>query len=280
MSRGSRSRKSDSASPEGSASRQIWIFTPEKKYENASQAQLRHELARLAKTESVVVKTRVTTLKVFGGGPDAHKRVFLVSPRDAGDLYKAMHRAHVLVASLRSCSVRTDPAEDPPRLRRTRRLEDFVQYKAFYASLRGARDPARILEEFLTISPAKLCVDTHDPRVLPLHVFDDELCWINLNSAEGINEFKRKYGPSSSRVDSMKRKWSPAQELHGSDILTVDGLTLPKGFHWDVERGKSAERLVTCHEVWKVGPGGYANIYPDAFVRSGSKNCRCVWVAS
>jgi hypothetical protein len=209
----------------------------------------------------------------------AQKQVLLVSPRDAGDLYQAMQRSRVLVVSLKSCSVRTDPTEDPPRLRRTRPLEEFVQYKASYANLRGPGDPGRVLSGFLESSPMKLCADSRDPRVLPLHVFDDERCWVDLHTPEGMEDFKRQYGNGSVRLDSVKREWSPALALHGSDTLTVDGLTLVKGFHWDVKRGKSAERLVTCHEVWKVGPGGYANVYPDAYVRSGSQNCRRIWAA-
>jgi hypothetical protein len=53
---------------------------------------------------------------------------------------------------------------------------------------------------------------------------------------------------------------------------------LARGFHWDVRRG-SVERLVTCHEVWKLNPGGNANIYPDAYVRVGARHGRRVWSA-
>lgn len=280
MSRGSRSKRSGSIAngDGGSINRQVWIVAPAPPRESDAQRELRTKIRELAEAEGVSVVTRLVQRKVFEGGPDAHKSLNFLEPRDAGDLYSAIHRRYVLVVPVCACVVRTDPSEDPARVRHARKLEDFVQYKAAYGLLRGPGDPQRVFAEFMNKHPEQLCEGVHDPRVLPLHVFDNTTAWVDLHLDGGISRFDACYGRESLRVDSNGRRWRPATVApHGSDALIVDGVPLPSGYHWDVQRGRSTDRLVTCHEVWKIDNRGYANVYPDAYVRVGKNYGRRVW---
>src|SRR5262249_37404159 len=166
----------------------------------------------------------------------------------------------------------------PTRRRHARRLDDYVRYKAAYGLARGAGDISAILTAFEAWPPTDSCSGAHDPRVLPLHVFDSSRVWPDLNETDGTARFDATYGRHPRRSDGWGRLWVPALVGHGQDSLTVSGRRLERGFHWDVRRG-SAERLATCHEVWKLNPGGYANVYPDAHVRVGARYGRRVWPA-
>lgn len=280
MSKGSKKRRSAPHDAEGrqTAHGQIWIFMPEERRENDAQRRLRAAADRAAQDRGMLVKIRRTRHRVVMGGPDAHKRFDLVEPRDAGDLYAAVHRGPVLVLAVTASWVRSDPPEEPSRLRHIRRLEDFVRYKAAYGIARGPGDPKRIIESFATWPPDGPGATTADPRVLPLHVFDHVQAWTELDAPQGRTEFAAAYGPPQQRVDQPGRSWCPAPVGHGSDCLTVSGSALPRGFHWDVRRGRATDRLVTCHEVWKLdNHTSYANIYPDAYIRVGTRHGRRVW---
>lgn len=278
MSKGSRKRRSrhtDGASPPERD--QVWIFAPEERRESAEQRQLREETSALAFAREMTVLTRRTKRAVVEGGPDAHKRFELLDPRDAGDLYHAMHRQRVLVVTVAACWVRLDPSESPSRFRRVRGLGEYVRYKASFSIARGPGDPLRIMDSFIRW-PDELCSEIRDPRILPLHVFDAERYWANLQGEVDSEQFVTIYGQANRRLDPNGRTWTPAPIGHGSDVLAVSGYMLPAGFHWDVQRGRGTDRLVTCHEVWRLDHGGsYANVYPDAYVRVGRRFGRRVW---
>jgi hypothetical protein len=261
--------------------RQVWIIAPEAPRESRDQAALRKQAMILAQDSGIVAITRRTKRHIIAGGPEAHKRFELVEPRDAGDLYRAIHRYRVLVLAVAACFVRSDPAEAPTRKRHARRLEEFVRYKAAYGLARGAADPAAILAAFARWpSECGSCADSGDPRVLPLHVFDKSRVWPDLDDSNGLFKFGSAYG-TDSRTDADGQSWSRARALHGGRTpLAVSGLVLPRGFHWDVQRNRGVGRLTTSDEVWKLNSGGYANVYPDAHVRVGKKYGRRVWLAS
>jgi hypothetical protein len=234
----------------------------------------------LADDRELVAKVRRTRRRTVTGGPDAHKPFDLVEPRDAGELYAAVHRHRVLVLALSASWVRSDPGEASARWRHVRRLEEFVSYKAAYCMVRGPGDPERAVSEFGSWPVSGSCTTTDDPRVLPLHVFDHSQAWLALGTPSGAATFAAVHGQPRRRVDPAGRTWCPARRGHGNDGLTVSGLPLPTGFHWDVQRGRAVERLVTCHEVWRLGHrGSYANVYPDAYVRVGARYGRRVWRA-
>lgn len=280
MSRGSRRRRSfqktHTASP--GDQRQIWVIAPSR--ESDDQIRLREEARRRAEGQGLVVVVRRTKLCIVEGGPESHKRFEVLDPRDAGDLYAAANRMALLVLSLTACYVRLDPSETPSRRRRLRSLENFVQYKAFYGLARSLGDPARLVDEFAGWPHDGTCTGTDDPRVLPLHVFDNERLWDSLRSEDARTRFDSEYGTATRRVDCAGRSWSPAHVGHGTDILTVSGYQLKAGFHWDVTRGRlGGRRLVTSHEVWLLRhPTSYANVYPDAYVRGAPRgNVQLVW---
>lgn len=163
-----------------------------------------------------------------------------------------------------------------------RNLEEFVRYKAMYGIARSLGDGAKLIDAFATWPSGSGDADAQDPRVLPLHVFDNERIWENLDAVAGRTDFAQRYGNAAHRLDCTDRNWSPATVGHGQDTLTVAGRGMPRGFHWDVNRGRAGgSRLVTCHEVWLLRhPRSYANVYPDAYVRGAPRgNARLVWSA-
>lgn len=112
------------------------------------QATLRREALSLAQDRNMAAVTRRTKRCVVEGSPEAHRRFELIEPRDAGELYKAMHRRDVLVFAVVACFVRSDPSASPTRLRHTRRLEEYVRYKARYGLARGPGNPSSIFTSF------------------------------------------------------------------------------------------------------------------------------------
>jgi hypothetical protein len=261
--------------------KQLWIVAPEARKESSEQAQLRLLALRSGEAMDLSVVTRRTRQCVIQGGPDAHKRFELMEPRDARDLYAAMHRSKVLVLALTAGYIRCDPSEVPTRKRHARRLEDYVRYKASYGLARGPRDVSTILDTFERWPRTQMGrgIGVGDPRILPLHVFDNSSVWTDLDGDDGLSRFVAQHGSDSRRSDGNGRRWVAAPVGHGRDTLEVSGFVLPTGFHWDVQMGKNSERLTTCHEVWKLNPRGYANVYPDAFVRVTDRRGRRVWSA-
>lgn len=278
MSKGSHKRRSDGVTPNGDGGRQVWLIVPSR--ESHDQEALREETRRRAEALGLKLVVRRAELCVVEGGPEAHRRFELLTPRDAGDLYYAAHRKSVLVLALMSCYVRLDPSENPTRRRHLRRLDSFVRYKASYGLARSIGDPKRLIDGFESWPDGDQCSGDHDPRALPLHVFDSQKSWDDLDTEAGYSGFVTAYGSGSRRLDCDGRDWVPAPVGHGSDTLTISGYRLTKGFHWDVCRGRGrSARLVTSHEVWLLrSRNSYANVYPDAFVRGAPRgNVKLVW---
>jgi hypothetical protein len=225
----------------------------------------------MAAERGYTILVRRTRRCIISGGPEAHRRFELVEPRDVGDLYRAIHRNRVLVVTVGACFVRSDPAQEPIRKRYVRNLEDYVRYKAAYGLARGRGDVPQIFSDFATW-PVCPCIHIHDPRVLPLHVFDNSRVWPDLDEGNSRSQFALEYPDLR---DACGRVWTVDRALHGRESLTVACLALPSGYHWDVARGRSTERLVTCHEIWRVKINGHVNVYPDAYVRS--TGARRVW---
>lgn len=279
MSRGSRQRRAAAASGEqvgGVGRDQLWIFRPERARESQPQQQLADETRRLAQERNLLVKVRRVRRCEIAGGPDAHKRLDLVEPSDAGELYQVVHRSRVLVLALTASWVRGDPSRNPARKRQARKLEDFVRYKAMFGVVRGPGDPEGFIESFTGWpGPSDTCLAMGDPRVLPLHVFDLERPWRDLDTPSGSARFTAAHGQPARRTDRCGREWRPDPSRHGGEGLQVARLDLPVGFHWDVQCPRKSASLVTSHEVWKVH--GHANVYPDAYVRLTRGSGKRVW---
>ncbi len=265
---------------------QVWLIIPEQ--ESNPQLDLREEVlaATSGRGLSPPRVRRSRACRVLGG-PEKDRRFHLLDPRDARDLYSAMHRTPVLVLATASCFIRQDPSAEPVRKKSLISLQRYCQYKAPVGIVRGPGDPRRLFDDFdrwLANVSCGSCAGSHDPRALPLHVFDPSRDWSELDDVRTRAIFDARCGIASKRTDSGRRVWTPVKrEGHGSDTLIIAGTALPKGFHWDLNRGRRGqERLATSYEVWKLGHAqAYCNIYPDGYVRGlKQKGARRVWPAT
>jgi hypothetical protein len=283
VSKGSRhQRAAKSTTEDGTPNEQVWIFSP--KSESKEQRTLRLEMAQQGQARNWTVIVRVARLCRVAGGPEHGRPYLLIEPRDAGELYSAVHRRPTLVLATAACSVRRNPSVNPSRYRDLVSLHDFVRYKAHFVALRGHSDVRRCIEEFEEWIRISTCDGLHDPRILPLHIFDNTEVWLNLDTPEQTSAFTAKFGPAARRKDIDERSWMQATALHGGDTLSVAGVSLLRGFHWDVIRGSGGQGIITTHEIWRLeNKKSYCNIYPDGYVRSGSRDgggiSRLVWSA-
>ena len=262
---------------------QVWLFIPDN--ENVEQRVLRQEVDQEAKSRDWTLVVRTARQCKVTGGPEQGRPYLLVEPRDAGDVYAAMHRHRTLVLATAACSVRRDPSARPVPYRHMVNISSFVLYKSSFGVVRGPNDARRFMERFEDWPAADSCDGPRDPRVLPLHIFDDTAEWLRLDEPSQVDDFAREFGPANSRRDAKGRSWDQASVLHGSDSLRVAECLLAQGFHWDVIRRFGAEHVFTTHEIWRLyNKNSYCNIYPDGYVRAGSKSSggisRRIWPTS
>lgn len=259
------------------------LFIPSS--ESAAQRSLRNEIVQVAKVRQWKLLVRRARRCRVVGGPEQGRSYDLAEPRDAAEVYSAAHRNRVLVLATGACFVRRDPSAQPSRHRDLISLEGHVRYKAYFGMVRDRTDLMQHVEEFSSWPTTDKCSGPHDPRVLPLHIFDTQNEWKDLDGPNGAILFATRFGPGGLRTDPEGRSWEQSAAFHGGDILTVAGYVLKHGFHWDVTRGRGRERIVTAHEVWKLyNKNSYCNIYPDGYVRVGRTlaggSCRLVWSAT
>jgi hypothetical protein len=222
---------------------------------------------------------RTERVRVAGEGWE--RGVQLLSPVDAGGLYRQIHRAPTLVLTFAAAMVRRDPSRDPPVRRAALSLEEFVAHKAAFGLLRGHDDLPRIIAAFDAWRGGVHCEGEADPRVLPLHVFEVGPRRPDLGTVAGARLFREQHGSASARTDAEGVLWGRAERgaRHGGGSLTIAGRALATGMHWDVSRPGDSLRLLTAAEVWKLsGRRAYVNVYPDAHVRPPKlRQVRRVW---
>ncbi len=224
-------------------------------------------------------KGRAAACVPAGAGAPA-RQVWLVMTekdsreQDARDLYQAAHLRPCLVLVTHACHVRADPSHDPATLRELIGLARFIQWKCSYALVRGAARTRDTVAGFATWPPPDACRDHHDPRVLPLHVFDPAAEWAGLDSASGTEAFEREYPlRSGSRVDVRGHVWEQPSARHGTAgpdraALTIAGTRLPQGYHWDVQRARGRGRIVSESAVRLLTrENAYVNVYPNGHLR-------------
>lgn len=204
--------------------------------------------------------------------PDGRYRE-AIPPDDATALYKRAHNARVGVWQFGDTYVPTRPmlSKNP---RHYQALERFLNHKAFRFKV-GKRNFADVWESSLIAFQEWLdridCEGHSDPRCLPLHIFDTSVHIPILATANGRRAFANRHGAPSSRQDDSDLRWrSPRGGLHGGDQLNVSGYELPRGFHWDVDSRKRRRRVYTTEGEWRIERGGYLNIYPDGYIRTGN----------
>jgi hypothetical protein len=226
----------------------------------------------------VLVRVRVT-------GRRGRRSARGAGRRGRGGGCAVAHRCRLLVLSTGTCFVRRDPSANPSYRGDLVTIEGFVRYKARFGMIRNHNDIIRIIGEFAGWPIEGACLGPRDPRVLPLHTFDNNTEWPDLDQPEQVTEFAKRFGSPTRRTDPAGRSWVQSAAFHGGDALFVAGYELNPGFHWDVERGRGRERIFTTHEVWKLtNQNSYCNIYPDGYVRQGRTlsggSCRLVWSAA
>jgi hypothetical protein len=281
LSKGSRRPKSPSDSPKT----QVWLFAPSAESESAAQESLRKEAQQAVTAAGWGFIVRRARRCPVVGGPEGGRLYQLIDPRDASEVYSAVHRNRVLILATGSCSMRRDPSADPSRHRDLIGIQNFACYKSRFGMIRERNDLAKHMEEFTKWPHAGACTGPHDPRVLPLHVFDNHSEWLGLNEPKEAERFRRSFGPGGDRTDPDGRSWRQSAAFHGGDALTIAGHALRQGFHWDVTRNRGKERVVTTHQVWKLeASNSYCNMYPDGYVRVSrgrtGGTCRLVWPSS
>jgi hypothetical protein len=246
---------------------EVWILFPEA--ERATTAGFRRDLLERCQRRSwTLVQRPIRRFRDPSGRP-----LTVIDPNDAANLYRRMHRARLAVFLIGTAHVREDPSQ---RVRSLIPIERYIRYKSWFVKV----DMKRIddqLDSFQRWLQNVYCTDEHDPRCLPMHIFDAPADWKELHTIPGRKKFEDSFGPGSRRMDSRGLEWAQATARHGGrEPLYVAGMELTLGFHWDLSRGRRKVRVCTSNEVWQLLPEGHLNVYPDGYIRKGSQSRR-VW---
>jgi hypothetical protein len=228
-------------------------------------------LVRLAKEKSdemgLDLRARKAECISIAGGS---RRAEVLSPDDAGGLYKRLHLTPTLVLCFRAVFVRRDPSRNPPTKRDAISLKRFVDYKSMFCLAQERRGLLAAFDRFSSWRSEVFCDGEGDPRILPFHIFATVTHPDRLADREGASAFNAAYGPAAERIDAKERIWTRASRTayHGRDDCFVAGELLPEGMHWDVSGFGRGAILTNAARVWKVkDPRSYLNIYPDGHVR-------------
>ena len=261
---------------------QVHFFAPPDVRESGDQKEIRRKTQQKCNTEGVDFHVRRAELVKVTSGQTSGRAFHLVKIEDARNLYEQIHRAPVVVMSSVGCFIRRDPSSQPVRRKQLISLEGFVRYKAHFRMFRSPFECSRFTERIGAMKIEYPVSGVHDPRILPLHIFDAHREWEHLEEDRELQDFHALFGASSTRRDRGRREWAKAKAMHGGSVLRVHDVEIPRGYHWDVTRQNGEERITTTHEVWKLpGKTSYCNVYPDGYVRQGQgkgKNqSRRVW---
>ncbi len=284
MSRGSKQGHAASGTRTDPPAVRIWFIATEK--DSPDQDLLRAATEDGSKQRGWQFSMRRSRRQRVLGGQEKDRPYRLLDPRDARDVYQDAHVRDCLIISTHACHVKANASKDPATHRELLRLHEFVAYKAGFALVRGVEDVKQALGRFGTgWPPADGCAGHHDPRALPLHVFDPEYVWLRLDLAEERVAFDRYYQlRAGTRSDGSERQWQQPNAHHGSagqqrSAMRVAGVSLAQGYHWDVQRGRGKARVLTESEVWLLDrQSAYLNVYPNGYIRGERKyGARRVW---
>lgn len=260
----------------------IWlVLSPsDSEYEKRLRQAVSQEAAELG-LDVVLRRSRQRRLSVEGRGS---RPVNVLEPVDAHELYRDLSVRQCYVLSRGSIFVLRDPRRDPPTKRDCLPLEQFVQHKAAFRTIEDGQSVKAVLRELTDIDPSD-CKDQHDPRVLPLHVFDPGADGRQLGTDEGRRSFRASYLRGRAWESAATGSWAAAVAgaWHGiagagGDVLRVWKYLVPQGFHWDTNAGQKRRNVITAVSVWRVEKRGYVNVYPDSHVRVGA-NAKEIWHA-
>lgn len=265
------------------ASPRVWlVLHPD---DSDYEKRLRKNVSAIASELGIDVVTRRTRyrrLTAVGGGS---RPIKILEPADAHELYRDLSLRKCYVLSRGSVFVLHDPRRDPPEKRDCLPLAGFVQYKAAYCTLEDGADVGTELRKLLESTAPSDCRDHHDPRVLPLHVFEKGARDSRLDTDAERASFRVSYLHGRSFVSDTTGTWTAAAAgaWHGvagaaGQVLRVWDYLVPQGFHWDTNAGRKRRTLFTAMSVWRVDQEGYVNVYPDSHVRTGAR-AKEVWRA-
>lgn len=248
------------------------VVTAEVGKESQSQREVRIHLMEQAGRRKWEVLPLRRTVTIGYEGKAAGRKVSVLTPQDARELYRAAHNGPLAILGPAAYHIRPDPSVNPAPDRALWKPDEFFRYKAHTDLIRSTRH----VEEALDSSSAALknlsCNGFTDPRTLPMHVFSPIGHKHDLTTPFGINNFKKIYGSAHSRTDSSGRVWTKGAN-HGREILKIAGHELPMGFHWDVnlDRGRRSCTIANGWQVWKLeARAAYVNISPNAAIRQGN----------
>lgn len=250
-------------------------------YEKGMRTTLNQQAAQLG----VDLVTRRSSRRRMSADGNRTRPINILQPADANELYRDLSLRKCYVLSRGSVFVLHDPRRDPPTKRDCLPLRHFVQYKAAFRTLEDGRDHVADLGMLMALEAPSDCADQHDPRVLPLHVFDKGATSTSLANEEGRKAFRAAYGNRNDWMSPSTGSWSPAAPgaRHGLEgpsgkSLRVWDYLVPAGFHWDTSAGRQRRTVIAASSVWRVEPRGYVNIYPNAHIRAGAR-ARELWQA-
>jgi hypothetical protein len=247
-----------------------FLFLPPKGHVRPEQERARIALLRRIESEGWRCFTRRTRSVRVARGSESGRRLSLIEPWDAYDVYVAAHRQPTGIFQMGAARVLLDPsAAASPR--NSVSLERFVTYKALFERV-GAEYPLE--PSILAVRrwlAARWCGGERDARCLPLHIFSPGRDWSGLEQETVVKRFESQHGRPTSRADAGARRWSPAAALHGQIAERIGGVVLRPGFHWDVSSPDGCGRFSNSTQVWRFSKDSYCNVYPSAVIRGGQR---------
>lgn len=184
----------------------------------------------------------------------------LLSAGRAEELYRAAHRAKLVVLSRVPAKARRAGAGGAIPVGR------LLRYKAYFEHVTPEDVEAALVrsDEWASLTPT----DRSDPRVLPLHVFAPREDFQDLDALRGRSRFQARYHHGRHLVDPKRRPWQipTAGQMHGQVNLTVRGLSLQSGFHWDVQGVGQETKLHALTKDVRLPKRGHRNVFPDGSI--------------
>jgi hypothetical protein len=216
----------------------------------------------------------------FTATGERSRPVSVLRPDDAALVYRKIHSDAILIVTQSQVHVLLDPRRDPATERTVAKSSAVLRHKAHVLV---AGDQATLKAQFDQISSPHAChvSELHDPRVLPLHVFDVPDREGRLDETSGRRKFIRAHRVGRT-WQSDRGSWQDAETgaRHGrdrtSESCSVSGLVLPSGFHWDAQATRNGNELIGLDCVWKISRRGYANVFPTGAISGGQRSSR-VW---
>lgn len=267
--------------------RRVWLVRTEK--QSKDEDTYEKVVRAAAQQQGWQYSVRHTTARNVKAERNYPKELYVLEPTTACEIYQDAHLINCLVILTHAAHVQIDPSCRPRDVDDLAPLDEFFAYKASLSLIRDWRDVAAAISDFANWpSPAESCVDHNDPRALPLHIFDGDSFWGELDEPEQRKLFKREYefGSLGTRRDFKGHLWKRPKGRHGlygedRVRLCAAGLLLAEGYHWDVDKFDGKPAIITESEVWTLARGDtHVNIYPNGKVRGNIKEgAKLVWSA-